>query len=84
MHSLIENLQDRRFKRNLVRAKKVYNKTKNAVKTFAVFTYNPNSYIVRTNLSGRLLNNRNNLMNHLNALSLNEIRAATLVPRPRK
>ena len=79
MRSIIESLQDLRYKRNLVRAKKVYNKTRNAAKTLAVFRYNPNTYIVRTNMSGRLLRNRNDLINHLNALGIRNIKNATVI-----
>ena len=73
---LLQRLRNLRYKRNLVRAKKVYNKTRNSTKAMAVFRYNPNTYIVRTNISGRLLTNRANLVNHLNALGLGNFKHA--------
>lgn len=80
LRSLFDRLKDARFKRSLIRSKKVYNKTRNSGKALAVLKGFPNSYITRVNLSGRLIRNRNNLVNHMNALSLNNFRRATVIP----
>jgi len=81
MISLFDRVRDLRFKRNLVRAKKMYNKTRSGAKALAVFRYNPDPYIVRTNLAGRMLTGRSNLVNHLNALGLQSIVNAAVIPK---
>ena len=81
---VLQYLKNLRYKRNLVRAKKVYNKTmrntqnmtKSAVKAMKVFTYNPNSYIVRTVIHNRPIRNSTNLAYYIIYSNLNSFKTA--------
>ena len=79
--STFDKMKDKRFKSDLVKAKNVYNRTQNTSRALAVFKYNPDSYIVRTNLSGRLVTNRNNLANMFRYLDRSDFVNANMIPR---